>query len=83
MLRIAGTRKARISNRLAVFAALLLAITSLSGISNADLFRSSADEQYVGNAISEASKDRASSGTHATAKKNKGFKVSLFLLRNR
>jgi len=83
MLRIAGNRKARISNRLAVFAALLLAITSLSGISNADLFTQGSDGQYASTAVSEIRKDRVSSGAETTVKKNKGFKVSLFLLRNR
>ena len=83
MLRITGNRKARISNRLAVFAALLLAITSLSGISNTDLFTQGADGQYANTAVSETGKDRVSAGTKTTVKKNKGFKVSLFLLRNR
>jgi hypothetical protein len=83
MLRITGSRKSRISNRLAVFAALLLAITSLSGVSNTDLFTPGADGQHAGTTVSETRNDRVSSGTKATVKKNKGFKVSLFLLRNR
>ena len=83
MLRITGSRKSRISNRLAVFAALLLTITSLSGVSNTDLFTPGADGHYAGTSVSESTKDRASTGTKASVKKNKGFKVSLFLLRNR
>lgn len=83
MLHLTGMRKVRISNRLAIVAALLLTITSLTGINNPTLFSSGVQGQLAGSNVTETTRDHVASGRSATVKKNKGFKASLLLLRNR
>ena len=82
MLRLTKHQKSPVSDRLAIFAALVLTITSLAGIGNSVI---SAGE---GNAAlsSLTTADNASTALHsnsaATIKKNRNFKVSLFLFRS-
>ncbi len=73
MLRLSGKRTSRISNRLAIFAALLLVVTSLAGVGNSTLLTDGAESVL---ASSENQKSQP-----ARLRSN-GFKVSLFLFRN-
>jgi hypothetical protein len=74
MLRLTGKRTSRISNRLAIFAALLLVVTSLAGVGNSNLLSGSGETTI---ASSEAEKSQP------VKLHSKGFKVSLFLFRSR
>ncbi len=76
MLRITRHRNLRISDRLAVFAALLLVVTSLAGMGN------SLNSANPENAPMAAMADAAQSSARSAVKKNRGFKVSLLLIRN-
>jgi len=82
MLRLTTNHKSRISNRLAIFAAVLLLVTSLAGVGSSVISTGDSDAQFASLAIA----DKAVSSFHATgntkARKNRGFKVSLFLFRN-
>ncbi len=73
MLRITTHPKSRISNRLAIFAALLLLVTSLSGIGNSGVSSSEGDALFATNSAAESA---------PLSLKSKNFKVSLFLFRN-
>jgi hypothetical protein len=72
MLRLAGKRNSRISNRLAVFAALLLVVTSLAGIGNSTLLAGNADTKLAAASVDKSPPVRLHS---------RGIKVSLFLFR--
>lgn len=72
MLRLKGKHTSRISNRLAVFAALLLVVTSLAGIGKPNLLSNGAEPAMVSAERHESPPARLHS---------KGFKVSLFLFR--
>jgi hypothetical protein len=73
MLRLAGKRTSRISNRLAIFASLLLIVTSLAGVGGSNLLSDS-----TGPYLASASVDK----NPPVKLKSRGFKVSLFLFRN-
>jgi hypothetical protein len=82
MLPFTGIRKIHISNRLAIFAAVLLVVTSLADFGNSGAFR---DEQTVVDKttmVAEETSSLMNSGGTAQVKKNSGFKMSLFLFRN-
>jgi hypothetical protein len=80
MLRISRSKKSRISDRLAIFAALLLVVASLAGMSNS-VMSSTAGNPRLAKAVDAAQVGLQSSGNSA-AKKNRNFKVSLLLVRN-
>ena len=80
MLRITRLRKLRISDRLAVFAALLLVVTSLAGMGSS-VNSSSAGNVHLA-AVADAAQVSTQSGASSAVKKNRGFKVSLLLIRN-
>lgn len=83
MLSLYRHRKIRISNRLAIFAAMLLAVTSLAGIGGSTR---PADQESVLHSPSMVAGDTPAmlhSGNASKLKANKGFKMSLFLFRNR
>lgn len=80
MLPLTRYSKTHISNRLAIFAALLLVVTSLAGVGGSSLPTENGTRMAV-DTVSEASvQTQISSATQV--KKNKGFKVTLFLFRN-
>jgi len=72
MLRLTRHPKSRISNRLAIFAALLLLVTSLSGIGNSGLFSNEGEAQLATNTVAEST---------PLSLQSRNFKVSLFLFR--
>jgi len=74
MLRITGKRNSRISDRLAIFAALLLVVTSLAGIGNSALLSSSAEASVASATVDKSPPVKLHS---------RGFKVSLFLFRSK
>ena len=83
MLSLYRHRKIRISNRLAIFAAMLLAVTSLAGTGGA---ARPANQESILHTASMAAGDEPAvlySGNASKVKANKGFKMSLFLFRNR
>lgn len=83
MLRLNKKYRIHISNRLASFAALLLVVTSLAGAGNPAMNRDDSTETaVVSAATAESAHANVSARKSITVKKNKGFKVSLFLFRN-
>jgi hypothetical protein len=82
MLPLTRTRKNRIPNRLAIYAALLLVVTSLAGIDGSA--RPADNEPVLESASIVAGETPAllRAGNSSTVKANKGFKMSLFLFRN-
>ena len=82
MLRLTGNRKTRIPDRLAVIAALLLVVSSLAGLGNSALSSSNGEATQVA-AVTDSAPFSRNSGSSPTVKKNRGFKTSLFLFRNR
>jgi len=82
MLRLTRQAKSRISDRLAIFAALLLLVTSLSGIGNSFISSSDGEELLIASSAAESAPVSLQSGSNSKAKKNRNFKVSLFLFRN-
>ena len=81
MIRLTTRKKMRVSNRLAFFAALTLAISALAGMSNSQLTVQDADGGMAANAASRMSQTTATSSGTNTVQGNKGFKMSLFLIR--
>ena len=83
MLRLTNNRMTRISNRLAIFAALLLLVSSLAGIGTPLAVPGDGAAQSV----ALPGTDKAAASLQATnsgkVKKNRGFKVSLLLFRSR
>jgi len=82
MLPLKGIRKIRISNRLAIFAAALLVVTSLADFGNSAVFRGQQTGIDTTNMVAEEASSVMNSGGTAQVKKNSGFKMSLFLFRN-
>ncbi len=78
MLPITRSHKFRISNRLAAFAALLLVITSLAGIGGTAINKGQDGTLQASNPPVEMPATGTTEGG-----KNKGFRMSLFLFRNR
>ena len=73
MLRLSRQVKSRISDRLAIFAALLLLVTSLSGIGNSVISSSEGEELLIASSAVESA---------PVSLQSRNFKVSLFLFRN-
>jgi hypothetical protein len=81
MLKLRSLHKPRISNRLALFAALILLVTSLASVSDSIV---PTRDQAIETADAESSNiDALTSQTAGgnSHQKNKSFKVSLFLFR--
>jgi len=80
MLRIKSLNTPRISNSLAVFAALLLMVSAMAGFGNTSLsLKDSADQSAgVEPTPAQLASESPAGDTH---KNNKSFKVSLFLFR--
>jgi hypothetical protein len=83
MLPLTRSRKYRVSNRLAGFAALLLVVTSIAGVGGSS--HSTGSESILQTATQAVEEAPAflQSGNTTKVKSNKGFKMSLFLFRNR
>ena len=82
MLPITRKRKFKVPNHLAVFAAVLLMVTSLVGLGNTDL---PDGKHFVFQAASDVTAQtplKVPATVPSQSKKNKGFKMSLFLFRN-
>ena len=79
MLRLTTHQKSRISNRLAIFAAVLLLVTSLAGMGGSIMPESAAMASL---AAADQAVPALSSTNGTKARKNRGFKISLFLFRN-
>ena len=77
MLRITRKPNSRISDRLAIFAALLLLVTSLAGMGNSVISSSAGRSNWL-----IAAPLALKAGVRRSASKNRSFKVSLFLFRN-
>ena len=82
MLRLTSHHTPPISNRLAVFAALMLLVSALAGFSGSGLTSKDSADQTIG--IEPASVQIMAGDTPAenSHNKNKSFKVSLFLFRS-
>ncbi len=81
MLRIKFKNSPRISNHIAAFAALMLIVSTVVGISDSDM---SSNAPALHLATGETSPDQPNANKAVggnTHKKNKGFKASLFLFR--
>ena len=73
MLRLTRQAKSRISDRLAIFAALLLLVTSLAGFGNSVISSSEGEELLIASSAAESA---------PVSLQSRNFKVSLFLFRN-
>lgn len=73
MLRLTGKQTSRISNRLAIFAALLLVVTSLAGVGHSSTL-SNGSESTIASSVQQKSQQ--------VKLQSRGFKVSLFLFRS-
>lgn len=81
MIRLTTRKKMRVSNRLAFFAALTLVISALAGMSNSQLTGQGAEGSMAAHAANRISQAAATSPGTGTVQGNKGFKMSLFLIR--
>ena len=79
MMRITRLRKLRISDRLAVFAALLLVVTSLAGMGSS-VNSSSARNAHLAAVANAAQASMQSGGGGSAVKKNRGFTDSESLI---
>jgi len=82
MLPLTRKYKFKVPNQLAVFAALLLVVTSFAGLGSSSLH---SDRDYVARAtpdVSVQAPSKVQATVSSSAKKNNGFKMSLFLFRN-
>jgi hypothetical protein len=82
MLRITRTRQFRVSNRMAVMAALLLAVTATTGFSN----RFDATENMARPTVAETARKAPASetpaeGVRSAAVSKRKFRVHLYLFR--
>jgi hypothetical protein len=81
MLRFKSHHTPRISNSLAVFAALILLASTLAGISDSGLTSKDTADQTAGIELAPTQLFASETPGGNTHKKNKSFKVSLFLFR--
>ncbi len=81
MLKLKSQYTPRISNSLAVFAALMLLVSALAGFSDAALTAADSIDQAAGIAAAPAQTFASDSEEGNVDMKNKSFKVSLFLFR--
>jgi hypothetical protein len=83
MIRLTRLPKIRVSNRLALFAAFLLVVSTLAGVSQSSSLDMDAGALAATAATEQAPAERALTFEATPKKKSKGFKVSLLLLRLR
>ena len=81
MLKFRLHHTPRISNGLAVFAALMLLVSALAGISDSGLTSKNPADQTAGIELVPTQLFASETPGGNTHKKNKSFKVSLFLFR--
>jgi hypothetical protein len=81
MMRLTTHGRLRISNRLAFFAALMLAISALAGIGESVPGGQDMSTQIAGVASGSMDQNTSNSSGGNTLRKNKGFKMSLYLFR--
>jgi hypothetical protein len=81
MIKLTRHPKIRVSNRLALFAAFLLVVSTLAGVSHSPSFDSDLSALAATAASEPAPAEQTLTFEAAPKKKNKGFKVSLLLLR--
>ena len=81
MLRTKARLKNRISNRLAIFASLMLLISSLAGMSQTQTGPEEALENFADNRAEVQEQLEAGAAINQRPAKNTGFKVSLLLFR--
>jgi hypothetical protein len=81
MLRFKSHHTPRISNSLAVFAALMLLGSALAGISHSVVATKDSSVQTAGIEAAPTQSFASETPGGNTHKKNKSFKVSLFLFR--
>jgi hypothetical protein len=81
MLRFKSHHTPRISDSLAVFAALVLLVGALAGVSKSGLTSQDPAEQTAGIESFPAQIFSSEAPRGITRKQNKSFKVSLFLFR--
>jgi hypothetical protein len=77
MFRLTKRHRARISNKLAMFAAVLLLITAAASVERTVFDHSGARQLAANTAVDTGPNTEALE----TAKKDKGFKMSLYLFR--
>ena len=81
MLRLTRNRKSRVSNRVAIFAALMLTVISLAGAGGPTTSSNVQGQLFTTAGSAEKQVEKAQSNSSSAVKNNKGFKVSLFLFR--
>ena len=81
MLRFKSSHTPRVSNSLAVFAALALLVSALAGISDSCLKLMDSADQAAGIESAPTQTFASVAPDENTQKKNKTFKASLFLFR--
>ena len=79
MIRLTRARKIRVSNRLAALAAFLLVAATVAGVSAPIDSDGVSDSRML--ASSQQAESRPADSNLATIRRNKGFKVSLYLFR--
>jgi len=81
MLRIKRRNRMQISHRLAMFAGLMLVVSSLAGMHQANQHYRTNPESLVENGVATMEQNVANNVAERKISKKKGFKVSLFLFR--
>ena len=81
MIHLTTHNRVRISNRLAFFAALMLVISALAGMNKTHLSGQSTHGWAADNSSSRMNNATSSSTATNSVQGNKGFKMSLFLIR--
>lgn len=83
MLRLTPKMKKRIPDRLAIFAALLLLVSSLAGVGGQMAAPTDGAAQTAAVSATEGAAAGLQTARSGKVKKNRGFKVSLLLFRSR
>jgi len=81
MLKLNRTHKPRVSNRLAIFAAVLLMSSIVAGLDRSMPHENSLDSLAATSSLFSGETVKKQASTGSQVKQKKGFKVSLFLLR--
>jgi hypothetical protein len=81
MLKLNRTNKPRVSNRLAIFAAVLLMSSIVAGLDRSMPHENSSDSLAAIPSLFSGETVTKQASTGSQVKQKKGFKVSLFLLR--
>ena len=81
MLRITRRNRKQISPRLAIFAGLMLVVSSLAGMHQANQHYRITPERLVESGVETLEQNVANNVAERKISKKKGFKVSLFLFR--